>query len=295
MISITLNGRLGNQLFQYAFAYHLSKELSASFYLDQKIEPCTLPKYFEVGTGTFSFLDKNLFSIKGYKNFFSYYLRTHFYKLMASLLFGKKNSYCFSFNAKASEVTQQIRDGILLEGYFQSVLFFEAHQEEIRQKLRLKENIRLRYQQKIEQLAPVGEKIVAVHIRRTDYQNLGILNAGHEDLTLPPSYYHRLIAKIDEDYQNPYFLFVGDDVAFMEQEFGHITNKHISRADEITDLQHIIHADICVLSNSTFSWWGAYLNNKPNKIIYCPRYFLGFHIQETLPPDIYPKGWIVVD
>ncbi len=295
MISIVLNGRLGNQLFQYAFAYHLSKKFSTSFYLDQKIEPCSLPKYFEVTTGTFAFLDKHLFSIKGYKNFFSYYLRTYFYKLMASLFFGKKNLYSFSFNARISDVNQQLRNGVLLEGYFQSALFFEPDNEEIRQKLSLKEEIRLDYQKKIKQLAPNGEKIVAVHIRRTDYQHLAILNAGHENLALPPSYYHQLIAKISEAHQNPYFLFVGDDIAFMEKEFGYVSNKHISRDNEITDLQHLMHADICVLSNSTFSWWGAYLNKMPNKIVYCPRYFLGFHIKETLPSNIYPEGWIQVD
>jgi len=292
MVSTVINGRLGNQLFQYAFAYHLSKRFSTNFYLDQRLQTCILPKYFEVTTGTFDFLDKHLFSISGYKNFFSHYLKTHFYKLTASFFFRKQNQYSFSFDASIEEVNQQLRDGVLLEGYFQSALFFEDHEEEIRQKLTLKEDIKVDYQKKIEQLAPNGEKIVAVHIRRTDYQNLGILNAGNDDLTLPPTYYHQLIAEIEKAYQNPYFIFVGDDLTFIEKEFGHVQNKHISRADEITDLQHLIHADICVLSNSTFSWWGAYLNNKPDKIVYCPRYFLGFHIQQTLPPDIYPNGWI---
>jgi hypothetical protein len=44
-------------------------------------------------------------------------------------------------------------------------------------------------------------------------------------------------------------------------------------------------------SNSTFSWWAAYLNENPNKQIYCPKYFLGHVIEKKYPIHIYPSDW----
>jgi hypothetical protein len=55
-----------------------------------------------------------------------------------------------------------------------------------------------------------------------------------------------------------------------------------------------MHADICILSNSTFSWWGAWLNDKKDKIVHAPRYFLGWKTQKEFPENIYPSTWNLI-
>ncbi len=131
-----------------------------------------------------------------------------------------------------------------------------------------------------------------MHIRRTDYQNQAHLNLGSDDISLPIAYYHQIIEQLNND--DAFFIFISDDPGSLVDEFSYIENKHISYSDEITDFQHLLKAHICIISNSTFSWWGAYLNKDQKKIIYAPKYFMGFHIKQEVPPQIYPLDWIQV-
>src|SRR5277367_6212557 len=90
MICVVLEGRLGNQLFQYAFIYAASRRLNTSFYLDKSIENFMLPKYFEVRNDFFSPLDNRVFSINGYKNIFRIHARRAFYHTISSIIFKEK-------------------------------------------------------------------------------------------------------------------------------------------------------------------------------------------------------------
>ena len=91
MIAVQLEGRLGNQLFQYAFIYAASKRLNTKFYIDKGVEDFILPKYFEVEKDFPAPLDRKLFSIDGYKNIFRVHGRKAFYKLLNAAIFrGKK-------------------------------------------------------------------------------------------------------------------------------------------------------------------------------------------------------------
>jgi hypothetical protein len=60
------------------------------------------------------------------------------------------------------------------------------------------------------------------------------------------------------------------------------------------DFQHLLNAHECIISNSTFSWWGAWLNTRPDKKIYAPEYFLGWRIKKEYPQNIYPHDWVKV-
>jgi hypothetical protein len=56
-----------------------------------------------------------------------------------------------------------------------------------------------------------------------------------------------------------------------------------------------MNADVCILSNSSFSWWGAWLNTKPGKVIYGPQNWLGFGKNDEYPAGIstnLPVNWI---
>ncbi|MNY72313.1 hypothetical protein D3C86_2108360 [compost metagenome] len=60
---------------------------------------------------------------------------------------------------------------------------------------------------------------------------------------------------------------------------------------EIESLLALKHSQIDIISNSTFQWWGAWLNEVPNKTIYAPKYWLGHKINKEYPKQVIPDGW----
>lgn len=288
MIAIRLQGRLGNQLFQYAFALTASKKLNTRFYIDQYIEHSIVDKYFKDIKGNYYKLIPKLFGITGYKNFFSFYLRRAYFKNIA--LIKKLSVVEYNYEATVPEVTLQ--NNTLYQGYFQSQLFFNGIEGLIRTKFVLKDLYTDQFNSRYGKLYK-NNRIVTVHIRRTDYLNLQHLNLGGNDLSLPLDYYKKAISKID--HKNSHFIFISDDIDFVNQNFEEIENKTISIDSEIMDFQHLLNADGCIISNSTFSWWGAWLNNKSEKVIYAPEYFMGWRIKKETPIDIYPKEWVQID
>jgi hypothetical protein len=291
MISIRLHGRLGNQLFQYAFIYAASKKIGAPFYLDQYIDKSIIHKYFTTKQSWASrCLDKAI-GISIFKNAFSVHLRRWFF--LKTQQFFKLKAVTYDWNsAPPCEVTMELQDQHLFIGFFQSPQYFVEFENEIRSLFTIRPKHQKAFQLEYHHLYG-KKKVVCTHIRRTDYLNLGHLNLGSDDLSLPISYYEKAIAKTD--IENCFYLFITDDFDFVTENFGHLTNKYISADSEIMDFQQMLNADICIISNSTFSWWGAWLNNKPDKMIYAPESFMGWRIKQETPPNIYPDNWNLID
>ena len=126
-----------------------------------------------------------------------------------------------------------------------------------------------------------------VHIRRTDYINWGNDELGY-NLSLPETYYSNALSKLDTTNKN--IIFISDDIAFTKLNFNIRSAIYSENNSEIFDLQLLMQADYLVLSNSTFAWWGAYLNTNA-KAVYCPQYWLGFKINKEWPTGITLPGW----
>jgi hypothetical protein len=290
MIGVTLQGRLGNQLFQYAFAYSAAKKLNTSFYIDQSKQKLLICECFDVPYQWSFFLENHIFNIRGYRNLFSYRLMQFYYKAMHKLLAPVSVNY--SPDVDSNEVITGINDHVLYEGYFQSEDYFINDNQAIKNLFTIKKKMAQTYQQKYLPLFK-GKQIVTVHIRRDDYFNLGHFNLGGDDLSLPMYYYHHVISLINA--HNVLFVFISDDIAFVKKEFAYLDNKIFSEDNLITDFQHLLNADICIIANSTFSWWGAWLNNNPHKKVYAPRYFMGHRVNKDWPQGIYPATWNQID
>ncbi len=282
MIAVKLEGRLGNQLFQYAFAYATAKKLNTWFYLDKSIETLLLSRYFNIERDFCTFLDDNIFSITGFKNLFSYYARRYYYHLLSRSLFLK--SVTFSDQLPPAEQLNNLKNGYIYSGFFQSEQYFINERETLSNLFTIKPKYCQSFQDIFNSI-PKAFTYVAVHVRRGDYVDLA--------LALEPAYYHAAINQIVS--KENFYIFISDDPDYVESEFAHIPNKYISKNDAITDLQFLMHSDICIISNSTFSWWGAWLNNKTEKKIYCPVYFMGKSLSKEVPQGIYPPNWIQID
>ncbi|GGH15342.1 alpha-1,2-fucosyltransferase [Mucilaginibacter phyllosphaerae] len=284
MIAVRLEGRLGNQLFQYAFIYSAAKRLNTSYYIDQYTTSSSVDKYFDTNMQLPGPLVAKVFSIKSFKNIFNFHLRRLYYKRLAQ--FHRLTINQFTISDSFNDVA--LIDNCIYSGYFQSEIFFKNFEPQIHQWFTLKPEHKNAFHLKYNHLYQ-NNRIVTIHVRRTDYQNLQHLNLGNADLTLPLGYYQNAISNLNDE--NTHFVFITDDVPFVTHNFRFLTNKTISADTEILDFQHMMNADVCIISNSTFSWWGAWLNSNKNKTVYCPQYYLGYHLKKDFPPNIYPDDW----
>jgi hypothetical protein len=280
VIAVRLEGRLGNQLFQYAFIYAASRKLDTTFYLDKSIDGFMLPRYFNVKNDTWRIIDNSIFSVKGYKNIFNIHSKKAFYGFISKLAFRGKHIKVDD-RIPPEKALLALKDGCLYEGFFQSEIYFEGFQDDIRALFQVKREHLAAFGSVAGQLDSSKKKIV-VHVRRGDYVNL--------DLTLPVSYYKKAIEMIDST--DAEYIFISDDPLFVEAEFGYIQNKYVSTQSEIIDLQFLMNADVCVLSNSSFSWWGAWLNANKSKKIIAPAMWLGKDI--VYPAGVLQRDWDLV-
>jgi len=159
-----------------------------------------------------------------------------------------------------------------LFGYFQSLEYFKNYQDQIKELF--KHNIILNNIYN-------GEKWLFVHVRRGDYCNLENIYVD-----LYKTNYYSIIDNIKTQYDD--IIILTDDVKFCKNKF---PNYKIQKSEnEIVDLLYMTKGDV-VMSNSTFSWWGSYLNSTPNKKIYAPKKWFNNHLSEK---DLYRDDMILI-
>jgi hypothetical protein len=277
MVGITIECRLGNQLFQYAFIKALSKKLNAPFFMNDKFEKFIVPDYFD--------LEESSTLINRAKKMY--------FKLRHGLFHRLQSVPVDTYN---DAIFESLTDNIIYSGYFQSELFFKNIADKIPSYIRVNEKHKKKFTEKYQDVFTVNP-VISVHLRRGDYLNLNdwwAENYGSNDLTLPVSYYLHCLEQINniQDYK---IIFVSDDIEFARTVFSHIKNADFSDNDMMTDFQIILNSDICIISNSSFAWWAAYLNRKEKKKVFCPEYWLGFKVEKEYPLNIIPPNWIQVE
>jgi len=274
MVGINVQCRLGNQLFQYAFIKALAERFHTSFYLNEKMERFTAADYFD---------------LEGY-NPTGNKINKFLLKLESGNLFKKLQA--IDVGSYSEAISNSLTNHTIYSGYFQSELFFKDITAKIPGYIRVKKEYVDKFQSQ-HQNTFTNNRTIAIHIRRGDYLELNdwwAENLGSNNLSLPASYYLSCLEQIP-DYKNCRIIFVSDDIDFVRSEFADVPNAEFSQSDMITDFQIIMNADACILSNSSFAWWAAYLNPKKHKAVYCPRYWLGFKIKKEYPQNIIPAGW----
>ena len=139
---------------------------------------------------------------------------------------------------------------------------------------------------------PSNKHKVFVHIRRIDYINESCF--GIKGLTLPLSYYKNCIRWFEDNIENPFFVFLSDDTEFVEYCFNDIENKVIFNNEIGVDFAIMVLCKSGIISNSSFSWWGAYLM-KERYQVFAPKYWMGYKSHKENPKGIHTDKFRFID
>lgn len=273
MIVIKITGGLGNQMFQYAAAKSISIEKKQKLFLDiDSFNSYALHKY---GLHHFA-------------------LRANIFKKPSNLkkriikFFGNKQKYKevdFSFNSNFFYLKGS---PLILVGYFQSELYFRKYEKEIREDFQIVSALKPITLKTIDFIKSVNA--VSIHFRRGDY----IGNSIHE--TDKTEYYKVAMKNVESKVENPVYFIFSDDINWVRENFETSFETHyIDFNDSESNYEDLKLMSSCkhnIIANSSFSWWGAWLNSNPDKIVIAPQKWFG---DETLNyKDIIPQNWIKI-
>lgn len=298
MITVFLRGGLGNQMFQYAAGLHLAKRNQASLALDVAYLNDRWPrKEF-----TYRTLDLDIFGIKPRFTLLSR-VSNHFPVpgLWAALDFAGiqlREALILQTVVREREPNTfdpevlKVGGSVLLFGYWQNEKYFKEIESDIREAFQFKIPLD-DYAQKLKKEIESSES-VALCVRRGDYVQHQSAKALMGDTNV--DYYAKAIAHINERVKSPrYFVFTADDdIEFCKQTLNVPANTvYIGKLDPKWSF-HLELMSLCrhsIIANSTFYWWGAWLNPHKNKTVIAPA---RWYADREKQPDIIPKSWITL-
>jgi len=175
----------------------------------------------------------------------------------------------------------------LVEGYFQTEKYFAHCKDTILEEFSFKDEF---HSMAIEKKKTLGDKpLCSIHVRRGDYLSL----PNHHPI--PSLMYYdsalEIVREYCKDFNIVYFTDDPNWVGYnMIPEFGGV----VARGSAYEDLCLMSMCDYNIIANSSFSWWGAWLNQKENKVVVCPRTWFGPAVKNAEKFDIVCEGWFAI-
>ena len=283
MVSARIRGGLGNELFQYSTARSLADHLNVDLGLDTREFDKSSPYKMSLNQFTLraNFNPPNLIKHKRYGMIA--YLLDHISGNQRKVY--KEPFLMFDKNLLS------LADGTYLKGYWQTEKYFIKNKEKIIKDLTL---IHEPDGLNVETLKEIQKsKSISLHIRRGDYVSNKTYNQNHGIIDL--SYYEKAVNHISKKIGNDIKVFAfSDDPDWVYKNLNlpfqikFIDNN--SSENSYEDLRLMLNCDHNIIANSSFSWWGAWLNLNPNKIIISPQKWYGN--KQIQNPDIVPSTWL---
>ncbi len=265
MVYIELNGRIGNNLFQIA--------AGASYAKRHNLEFCAV-----CHDGYYLPEPDNCY-IKDYvKQFKTNILRK------IRIKEGRPQEECYYYYEKDGNYHPiPFHENILLYGVFHSYKYFDA--ELVRELYAISPQEREYINSKYGHILKSGE-VTSIHVRRGDYYR-----QPHKYPVSTMSYFNKAIDYIGKDKK---YLILSDDIDWCKQ---HFIGDNFYFSDYEKPVIDLYIQTLCtnnIISNSTFSWWGAWLNANPGKIVICPDPWFGRAFKSNNTKDLIPDNWIQI-
>ncbi|WP_166267074.1 alpha-1,2-fucosyltransferase [Providencia sp. M-27] len=281
-ITIDIEGGLGNQLFQFAFALNLYSTynndliLNISSFSKDELRNFELDKIIDLHKLNYIFItDKE-------KNFFEKLMYKISKKLNTPILGYKQEE-----NLQYKPLSKANYGISSYKGYWQSPHYFSKIRNIILELVNLEPYLT----KKLLTISNFSKNNIniSLHVRRGDYVENMLTNSIHGTLS-NTNYYKQAINYFENKFITPHFFIFSDDIKWCKEEFDWLKNKTFVDYTEshFEDLSLMTLCDHNIIANSTFSWWGAYLNSKDNIVIAPKNWF-----NNNNKIDIYPDSWIL--
>lgn len=282
MIISRIIGGLGNQLFQYAAGKALAQQQHTELLLDVTAFDEYKLRNFDLS----AFHTELNFASKEQVNSFikrsiAGKIRDNIFPMAFRKVYKEKQ---FHFQSRFFHAPSHI----YLQGYWQSEKYFLPVAATIRKEFTVKEE----YTRNVSALAKqlISLPSVSVHIRRGDYKNPstveihGVLDAG---------YYNKAIQLISQKIPGACFYFFSDDMNWVKENLPVENAVYVSGVSSQTHIEDFYLMSQCkhnIIANSSFSWWAAWLNNNPGKIVIAPKNWFNKGPKDT--QDLVPESWL---
>jgi hypothetical protein len=174
-------------------------------------------------------------------------------------------------------------NNLCIEGYWQSEKYFLNHRDRIIELIGVSENgedyIKKKY-------GDIFDDTISVHIRRGDYKGL----QNHHPMSSVDYYQKALSHFADKEYK---VLVFSDDIEWCKENFddGFI---FIEDNPDYIDMWIMSMCTHNIITNSSFSWWGAWLNTNSNKKVIAPEKWFGSKLSHNDTKDLYPPTWNII-
>ena len=290
MIISNIIGGLGNQMFQYAAAKALSLRLDAPLKFDNRdFAGYKLHQGFELN-GLF-----NCNVEVATNNDLNMVLSWQKNRVVKRLL---KRAEFTSFRRKSYVVEpqfnywsgiRQLKDNIYLDGYWQSEQYFIDFADTIHADFTFRPILSAQNAEIAKHIAQVNA--VSLHVRRGDYAVNPKTTATHGLCSL--DYYRAAIDYVSGHVVQPHFFIFSDDIAWVKANLNIDSSAffvdHNANQESYNDMRLMSLCKHHIIANSSFSWWGAWLNQNAEKIVIAPKQWFSKSTDST---DLIPAGWI---
>lgn len=293
MFCIQLNGGLGNQMFQYAFGRAIAEKYKTHFSLDSSL----LENHKQNQDDTIRNFELAIFQQESKRA-----SKQELAKFKKTILLNKiKNKFKIPFLPNSKIILEKNlklnnnffkRKNFYFVGYWQSEHYFESIENIIRSDFIFKTNLSDKNKDLKNQLDNTNS--VSIHIRRGDYVSNQSASKNHG--TCSVEYYRKAIETIKDQVLNPVFYIFSDDFEWVKK-----SNLGVSEYEVIDwnigeksylDMQMMSYCKHNIIANSSFSWWGAWLNSFDNKIVIAPQRWFVDNLKNSHFQSLMPKKWL---
>lgn len=289
---VRISGGLGNQMFQYAAGLAVAKKKKADLLLDlddyasnKHHHGFELDRVFSCHIGTAS--QEQVRNILGWR--YPPTVRRLLTKAPMGIFRGQRFIVEPHFNYWKGIF--DIETPCYLQGYWQSERYFKGITDQVRAAFRFRGDLSEKNEFLVQEMKAANS--VSIHVRRGDYVHNSSASATHGVCDL--GFYRDAILYIKEIVDNPCFYVFSDDIEWVSEnlhiEGRHKYIRHNVGEESYNDMRLMSACRHNIIANSTFSWWGAWLNSFPDKVIVAPLKW--FAITKNTQ-DLLPRDWVKI-